>query len=383
MSETPEFKKKEIEKIEFEAQYLLDLMKELNVKRVTAVTGLTLSIKSFKNLLKMYKDCEAQFFNKLGYFKDQFTFTQKLQLIRKNFFDIRNCIVSMIENKARSVAMRIIQEMVVKKPQKNVESTFHIKRKQRVCAEKNFQLKRTKSNCDKVYLSICREYIFDLKFEKKKLDQIFKNFKFKPGQLHFQRNEQITSIHIGKMIQLSISCRVRITTLKFYSCLYIVNSNSFRGFDVSMFMYHIKKENEIFKNISKLETLFYGKECRIRTYEETVQFLKEFIKAVPYFEKEFNTLNKVMKIFPDSLKKKFNRINELIKPTIPKKFTCFKHCRCCDKKSTKKCSRCKNVYYCSRECQKKDWKFHKTECKEEKGEKKKLMKFKSKFGMFI
>ena len=27
-----------------------------------------------------------------------------------------------------------------------------------------------------------------------------------------------------------------------------------------------------------------------------------------------------------------------------------------------KCSRCKDVYYCSKECQKKDWKLHKIIC---------------------
>jgi hypothetical protein len=31
-------------------------------------------------------------------------------------------------------------------------------------------------------------------------------------------------------------------------------------------------------------------------------------------------------------------------------------------KKMKKCSRCKNMYYCSSECQKKDWVFHKKTC---------------------
>lgn len=38
-------------------------------------------------------------------------------------------------------------------------------------------------------------------------------------------------------------------------------------------------------------------------------------------------------------------------------------CMVCDKQTTKYCARCKNVYYCSRECQNLDWKRHKKTCK--------------------
>ena len=35
------------------------------------------------------------------------------------------------------------------------------------------------------------------------------------------------------------------------------------------------------------------------------------------------------------------------------------NCKVCKKKATKQCSKCRKVYYCSKKCQKKDWKQHK------------------------
>ncbi|KAG7366501.1 MYND finger domain containing protein [Nitzschia inconspicua] len=42
-----------------------------------------------------------------------------------------------------------------------------------------------------------------------------------------------------------------------------------------------------------------------------------------------------------------------------------KKCNVCDKGASKKCSRCSNVWYCSVECQKHDWKKHKPVCNSE------------------
>lgn len=38
-------------------------------------------------------------------------------------------------------------------------------------------------------------------------------------------------------------------------------------------------------------------------------------------------------------------------------------CVVCDKVASSKCSKCLSVYYCSRECQSKDWSKHKVTCK--------------------
>lgn len=38
-------------------------------------------------------------------------------------------------------------------------------------------------------------------------------------------------------------------------------------------------------------------------------------------------------------------------------------CRACDENASNKCSNCKQVWYCGRECQKSDWKTHKKNCK--------------------
>jgi len=38
------------------------------------------------------------------------------------------------------------------------------------------------------------------------------------------------------------------------------------------------------------------------------------------------------------------------------------HCLMCEKPATSRCSGCRGVRYCSRECQRRDWRIHKTVC---------------------
>ncbi|XP_063983250.1 zinc finger MYND domain-containing protein 10 [Diachasmimorpha longicaudata] len=44
--------------------------------------------------------------------------------------------------------------------------------------------------------------------------------------------------------------------------------------------------------------------------------------------------------------------------------TAVRHCASCSEIATKKCSKCKSVWYCGRECQVNDWPGHKNKCEE-------------------
>lgn len=50
------------------------------------------------------------------------------------------------------------------------------------------------------------------------------------------------------------------------------------------------------------------------------------------------------------------------------------NCAVCGEPSTTKCTRCKEVYYCGRECQRKHWKEHKSECRTAKAAAKRMLK---------
>ena len=61
----------------------------------------------------------------------------------------------------------------------------------------------------------------------------------------------------------------------------------------------------------------------------------------------------------DKLTKEDQAAFKVLEAKILSGFTCHK----CESASIQRCVRCKSVYYCSRECQRQDWKSHKKECK--------------------
>lgn len=63
-----------------------------------------------------------------------------------------------------------------------------------------------------------------------------------------------------------------------------------------------------------------------------------------------------------SLKEDMDRIMKLYNSDVFEQFMEDPRCAGCGKTATQRCSQCKNQWYCSRECQLKQWKAHKPLC---------------------
>jgi predicted Zn-ribbon and HTH transcriptional regulator len=63
-----------------------------------------------------------------------------------------------------------------------------------------------------------------------------------------------------------------------------------------------------------------------------------------------------------SLKEDMDRIMKLYSSDVFEQFMEDPKCSNCGKVATQRCSKCKNQWYCSRECQLKQWKAHKALC---------------------
>lgn len=78
---------------------------------------------------------------------------------------------------------------------------------------------------------------------------------------------------------------------------------------------------------------------------------------------EFNEiLNELDPSFLNEMKNNMNNV-QVTKSTDGMVVSIIhKRCEICGKKSDDRCSQCKEVFYCSRKCQQKDWKMHKPVC---------------------
>ena len=63
-----------------------------------------------------------------------------------------------------------------------------------------------------------------------------------------------------------------------------------------------------------------------------------------------------------SMKEDMDRIMKLYSSDVFEQFMDDPKCSNCGKVATQRCSKCKNQWYCSRECQLKQWKAHKALC---------------------
>lgn len=63
-----------------------------------------------------------------------------------------------------------------------------------------------------------------------------------------------------------------------------------------------------------------------------------------------------------AIKEDMKRLAELYSNSTIEGLTDGFKCAKCSKEAFKRCSKCKNVWYCSRECQVADWKEHKPKC---------------------
>ena len=73
-------------------------------------------------------------------------------------------------------------------------------------------------------------------------------------------------------------------------------------------------------------------------------------------------VRKFFQMDESSLKEDMDRIMKLYSSDVFEQFMEDPKCSNCGKVATQRCSKCKNQWYCSRECQLKKWKAHKALC---------------------
>ena len=118
----------------------------------------------------------------------------------------------------------------------------------------------------------------------------------------------------------------------------------------------------VFKLFS--ESLYYesSSECQEKLCERVISE----VTGMPLLVDDVMELEKYYDISADFVWDCFEALFRKERGSV--KFIPLRVCRACEKKEDEgvklsKCSSCKNVYYCSTECQKKHWKHHKRVCK--------------------
>ena len=92
---------------------------------------------------------------------------------------------------------------------------------------------------------------------------------------------------------------------------------------------------------------------------------KEYMDGVTFVKLRYLLICQKIMCGPECLKKMQSSFTKTIDP--PNLFKTCRNCMTMEQMSSKvvlkKCMRCEGVRYCSKECQKADWKRHKPECK--------------------
>lgn len=91
-------------------------------------------------------------------------------------------------------------------------------------------------------------------------------------------------------------------------------------------------------------------------YKDKISKDRDWKEIAQYQAKKFFTNDE------KAIKEDMDRIMKLYNSDVFEQFMEDPKCANCGKVATQRCSKCKNQWYCSRECQIKQWKAHKPLC---------------------
>ena len=161
--------------------------------------------------------------------------------------------------------------------------------------------------------------------------------------------------NMGKAIVCleELSKRGDLESIKTLANIYQNNEEGFKDFKKSCFCHEILAKKEDADSLFALGMIYLKGGFVIE---------RDLEKSKSYFQKSHLQGNYYANKFVEKLDLSPQNILENVDKLSPQN---SKKCSFCNSHSSqlKVCSRCKFVFYCSRECQTKDWKFHKNNCK--------------------